>query len=293
MDVNVRQLRSFITVAKLKSFTQAAAVLHVSQPTLTVQIKGLEDALRLRLFDRTPRSVELTRMGRELLPVLERILQDLDSVLLLADGLRELERFSVTTVLSGLAKTSLTWEAISQWTDGMTRVRNFVVLDEAIEWAEDQIVYRYGGHVEHGGPVPLAEQALLAGLSLDDIAALAGLGGERTFSAGESVIRAGESGVSLFLITSGQVSVRLPSGIRLAALTGGMVVGEMALLGDKRAADVIADTDVASVEVPVDRFREFADRHPQIGKQIMQNLAALLAQRLRTANVKVDLLSAD
>ncbi len=212
---------------------------------------------------------------------------------LLADGLRELERFNVTTVLSGLAKTSLTWEAISQWTDGMTRVRNFVVLDEAIEWAEDQIVYRYGGHVEHGRPVPLAEQALLAGLSLDDIAALAGLGGERTFSAGESVIWAGESGVSLFLITSGQVSVRLPSGIRLAALTGGMVVGEMALLGDKRAADVIADTDVASVEVPVDRFREFADRHPQIGKQIMQNLAALLAQRLRTANVKVDLLSAD
>ncbi len=61
---------------------------------------------------------------------------------LLADGLRELERFSVTTVLSGLAKTSPTWEAISQWTDGMTRVRNFVVLDEAIEWAEDQIVYR-------------------------------------------------------------------------------------------------------------------------------------------------------
>lgn len=82
MDVSVRQLRSFITVAKLRSFTQAAAVLHVSQPTLTVQIKGLEDTLRLKLFDRTPRSVELTRMGRELLPVLERILQDLDSVLL-------------------------------------------------------------------------------------------------------------------------------------------------------------------------------------------------------------------
>lgn len=82
MDVSVRQLRSFIAVAKLKSFTQAAARLNVAQPTLTVQIKGLEDALRLRLFDRTPRSVELTRMGRELLPVLERILQDLDSVLL-------------------------------------------------------------------------------------------------------------------------------------------------------------------------------------------------------------------
>jgi len=81
MDVSVRQLRSFVAVAKLRSFTQAAATLHVSQPTLTVQIKRLEEALRLKLFDRTPRSVELTRMGRELLPPLERMLRDLDTVL--------------------------------------------------------------------------------------------------------------------------------------------------------------------------------------------------------------------
>lgn len=81
MDVNVRQLRSFIAVAKLGSFTQAAAGLHVSQPTLTVQIKRLEEAVGVRLLDRNPRSVTLTRMGRDLLPALERILQDLDSVL--------------------------------------------------------------------------------------------------------------------------------------------------------------------------------------------------------------------
>jgi DNA-binding transcriptional LysR family regulator len=81
MDVSVRQLRSFVAVAKLRSFTQAASALHVSQPTLTVQIKRLEESLRLRLFDRNPRTVELTRMGRELLPALERALQDLDSVL--------------------------------------------------------------------------------------------------------------------------------------------------------------------------------------------------------------------
>ena len=42
-------LRSFIAVAKLKSFTQAATVLQVSQPRLTAQIKKLEDTLRLRL----------------------------------------------------------------------------------------------------------------------------------------------------------------------------------------------------------------------------------------------------
>ncbi len=82
MDVNLREMRSFVAVARLGTFTRAPEFLHVAQPTLTVQIKRLEDALQLRLFDRNPRSVNLTRMGRDLLPTFERTLQDLDSVLL-------------------------------------------------------------------------------------------------------------------------------------------------------------------------------------------------------------------
>jgi DNA-binding transcriptional LysR family regulator len=82
MDISLRQMRSFVALAKLGSFTRAAAFLHVSQPTLTVQIKRLEDALQLKLFDRNPRAVNLTRVGRDLLPSFERTLQDLDSVLL-------------------------------------------------------------------------------------------------------------------------------------------------------------------------------------------------------------------
>jgi DNA-binding transcriptional LysR family regulator len=81
MDISLRQMRSFIAVAKLGSFTRAAEFLHVSQPTLTVQIKRLEDALQLRLFDRNPRSVNLTRVGRDILPAFERTIEDLDSVL--------------------------------------------------------------------------------------------------------------------------------------------------------------------------------------------------------------------
>ena len=81
MDISLRQMRSFIAVAKLGSFTRAAEFLHVSQPTLTVQIKRLEEALQLRLFDRNPRSVNLTRVGRDLLPAFERTIEDLDSVL--------------------------------------------------------------------------------------------------------------------------------------------------------------------------------------------------------------------
>src|SRR5919112_2044900 len=80
MDVSLRHARAFVTVAHLKSFTRAAEALHLSQPALTVQIRNFESALKVKVLDRTSRSVELTRIGRELLPMLERTLRDLDAI---------------------------------------------------------------------------------------------------------------------------------------------------------------------------------------------------------------------
>jgi DNA-binding transcriptional LysR family regulator len=80
MNPDLRQIRAFITVAQLGSFTRAASLLNLSQPALTVQIRNLEEALGVRLFDRNTRTVSLTRMGRELVPALQRIVRDLDAV---------------------------------------------------------------------------------------------------------------------------------------------------------------------------------------------------------------------
>jgi DNA-binding transcriptional LysR family regulator len=99
MDVNLRQMRSFVAVARLGNFTRAAESLHVSQPTLTVHIKQLEETLGLKLFDRNPRAVNLTRMGRDLLPTFERTLQDLDSMLQSARN--------VSTALHGVVRISV------------------------------------------------------------------------------------------------------------------------------------------------------------------------------------------
>ena len=82
MDVDLRHLRAFVAVARHGSFTRAAKAVHISQPTFTVQIRRLETSLGVRLVDRNTRSVQLTPIGRELAPVLERILRDLDSALL-------------------------------------------------------------------------------------------------------------------------------------------------------------------------------------------------------------------
>lgn len=80
MGPNFAQIRSFLAIAKHGSFTRAARALNLSQPALTVQIRQLEDVLNVRVLDRNTRTVQVTRIGKELVPVFERILNELDSV---------------------------------------------------------------------------------------------------------------------------------------------------------------------------------------------------------------------
>jgi DNA-binding transcriptional LysR family regulator len=79
-DLNLRQLQTFVTVARLGSFTRAARLLHLSQPALTKQVRQLEETLGVRLFDRATRTIELTRIGKELAPVVTQLLQEIEAV---------------------------------------------------------------------------------------------------------------------------------------------------------------------------------------------------------------------
>jgi glutaminase len=211
---------------------------------------------------------------------------------LLAEGFRELASFGVTAILTGVERSSAEWQTIAEWTDGLSNVRNFRLLDDAIEWTEDQIVYRHSGEIDAHEVTELSEQALLAGLTPTELADLAALGMIRSYEAGTTIIAASEPPVSLFFLKSGVVHVRLPGGIRLATLTAGMAFGEMALLESHRSADVVADKSVTALEVPLADFQRFRKQHPRIGERIMRNLAQLLADRLIIANTKVNLLTA-
>lgn len=63
-NLSTRQLRAFIALADLRSFTKAAAACHLSQPAFSALIRALESELDTRLFDRDTRSVHLTPEGR-------------------------------------------------------------------------------------------------------------------------------------------------------------------------------------------------------------------------------------
>jgi glutaminase len=212
---------------------------------------------------------------------------------LLAEGIQELVRLGVTTILSGVKRGSTMAITIGEWTGGIGNLRDFYLLDEAIEWAEDQIVYRHGGAIDCSESADLSEQALLQGLTAEEITAVAAIGTLRSYLAGERIVAAGDAASTLFFLNRGTVHVKLRSGTRLATLTAGMVFGEMALLEARRSADVWADSTVSCLEVSLADFDRFREQHPRIGERIMRNLALLLAERLIVANNRVNLLTAN
>jgi DNA-binding transcriptional LysR family regulator len=64
--MEIKQLQSFVEVVRQGSFTKAAEVLYISQPTISTHIRQLEDELHIRLLLRTTKSLEVTPKGREL-----------------------------------------------------------------------------------------------------------------------------------------------------------------------------------------------------------------------------------
>jgi LysR family transcriptional regulator, hydrogen peroxide-inducible genes activator len=72
--MEVHQLRYFVAAAEAGSMTEAARRCRVAQPSLSQQVRKLEETLGVALFDRLGRGVELTEAGRALLPRARRIL---------------------------------------------------------------------------------------------------------------------------------------------------------------------------------------------------------------------------
>jgi DNA-binding transcriptional LysR family regulator len=90
--VTLRQLRTFKTVADLKSFSLAAQQLRLSQPSVSYQVKELEEALSLPLLDRLGKQVRLTEAGSVLYSYARRMLDVLDEAALALEEMRGIKR---------------------------------------------------------------------------------------------------------------------------------------------------------------------------------------------------------
>ncbi|MBM5573761.1 LysR family transcriptional regulator [Deefgea sp. CFH1-16] len=86
--MEIYQLRTFVTVAQQGHLTQAAELLHLSQPAVTAQIKALEEEFGVALFERYPGGVQLTEAGKLILPDAQQILAQARSLLYRAKALQ-------------------------------------------------------------------------------------------------------------------------------------------------------------------------------------------------------------
>lgn len=86
INCQILDLRAFLMIVELGSFHGAAEALNLSQPALSRRIKKLEATIGAPLLDRTSRSLSVTALGNELIPLVRRMLEEFDNSLLSARG---------------------------------------------------------------------------------------------------------------------------------------------------------------------------------------------------------------
>ncbi|RLK46961.1 LysR family transcriptional regulator [Alkalispirillum mobile] len=92
MNVTLRQLRVFESVARHLSFTRASEELFLTQPAVSMQIKQLEGQVGLPLFEQLGKRIYLTEAGRELVGYARRIMRELREAQLVMEELQGLNR---------------------------------------------------------------------------------------------------------------------------------------------------------------------------------------------------------
>ena len=133
----------------------------------------------------------------------------------------------------------------------------------------------------------LGSSALFASLDEEERHACAELGVERLYTKGETIMREGEPGGSMFIIVSGQADVTIAGGL-VRTLGPGDFVGEMSLLtGENRAATVVASQPCRLMEITCEAFRGFVVAKPEVFQQmepaVLARRAELLAMREKYA----------
>jgi SulP family sulfate permease len=172
----------------------------------------------------------------------------------------------------------------------VTQSRLFEDIDRAIEYAEDQLLLRYGDGAATIDEFPFHTLEILAGFDAAELAAFKRALAQRSYRKGDWIFRAGDPGEEMFLLAKGRASVKIviPGGERerrLVTFAPGTVFGEMALLDrESRSASLRADEDLVCYVLPFARFTQLNHEHPGVAIKLLTNLGRELSYRLRRAN---------
>lgn len=162
---DLRQLRYFVTVAEEKHFGRAAVRLSMTQPPLSQAIRALEETLGVALFARTKRSVELSQVGADLLPEVQRLLASAEGLRPLAQSLARGEAGVLSLAFVSTADYGLLPTLLRDFGASHPRVR--LQLTEAT--SDVQIEELVAGRIDAGlviAPLPPRHSAQLSWLPI-------------------------------------------------------------------------------------------------------------------------------
>jgi CRP/FNR family transcriptional regulator, cyclic AMP receptor protein len=156
---------------------------------------------------------------------------------------------------------------------------------DGIAWRFDPVHITWYKGVSLMHEDTLARVDLFAGLDKKDLQVLTNACQERTYKAGSTLIKQGDTGVGLYVIISGTVRITQANNpdkaeVDLGTAGPGSVLGEMSLLDDlPRSATITAVTDVTALLLPVWEFRTTLRNQPDIALRLL----SVLSHRLRKA----------
>ena len=167
----------------------------------------------------------------------------------------------------------------------------FPDLDAALEWCEEELLFRIRGDSEPQA-IPFELHELLQGLSPGELGRLSSHLEVVNAEAGTLIVRAGDPAAEIFLVTSGSLSVLLraenQADLRLATVTAGMTFGEIAYVERSvRSADVRADSDVECLTLSFASLDSLTDTDPKMHGKLLRNLMRVAVSRLRASNAEV------
>jgi SulP family sulfate permease len=169
----------------------------------------------------------------------------------------------------------------------------FPVLDEALEWIEDEILKAARGTADKtGAPLDLSAIEFFAGFRAEVLDNLRACLIEKNFERGETIFERGDKSDAIFFLRKGtaRIVLHLPGGMthHLATFVAGDLFGEMSFLDNgERSANATATEDSALYILPREAFDELASKHPATAGKFYERLACIISRRLRQTDAEL------
>jgi SulP family sulfate permease len=170
--------------------------------------------------------------------------------------------------------------------------RFFDATDEALEWAEDDLLAEVR-HAPERSIFNLADASIADGMTTIEVEQLAATMTERYYQSGELIFAEGDSKTEMLIVLRGAVTIRQQIGAgekskRVFTYGPGSLIGELALLDRKpRSASAWADMETLLLCLDPEEFTSLKEQSPQLALKLAENMARVVSGKLRRASAEL------